>query len=177
MKTIFFLLFSLCLSTGLANSHDDQIALYASPHASSPLRYLSADTKLVPIYHEKEWVKVGNPSTGNVGWVNTIQVGMARDHFYRPAIQTIYLSSKKGPNGKPLISIVAYLNGKKLSNQEAKARYEAIRAEQMRETTLRQELTRFMAPDLLGDFNGNVFAMPLSARAMTLSPSITLPAL
>ncbi len=87
---------------------------------------------------------LGNPKDGIVGWVNKQQVKKVRQTFYRPDIQTIYIHSDRAKSGKPVLNIVAYKNGKKLSPAEAKKLYGKIRKQQERQMHDMQRMNRMM---------------------------------
>lgn len=129
------MLFSLP-TLALEKTGNKEILLYATPTSKTLEEKLPGDAALIPIYREKDWVKVGDPRNGKVGWVNRKQLREARQAFYRPDIQTIYIHTDRNAKGKPELNIVAYKNGEKLSPEQAKHMYEKIRKQQMHEMKL-----------------------------------------
>lgn len=125
-----------------ANHYNNgQIMVYSAPDGKQILAKLPANTSLIPIYRQKDWIKVGNPRNGQVGWVNKAQLRQARKAFFRPDIQTIYIHSDRNKNGKLQLNIVAYKNGEKLSAEQAKRLYEVMRENQLRDM---RRMTRWM---------------------------------
>ncbi len=109
------------------------VMLYAEPKtASKVVAKLKPNTPLAPIYQEKDWYKVAVSSRdGQVGWINRQQYRTAMQAFYQPLVQTVYVQTTRDEkNGKPQINVVAYRNGKKVSDQEAKALYQKITQQQ-----------------------------------------------
>lgn len=121
-----------------------QIIVYSAPDTKKILEKLPGNAVIIPIYRQKEWVKIGDPKNGKVGWVNKEQVSKARQAFYRPDIQTIYIHADRNAKGKPQFSIVAFRNGEKLSPSEAKRLYEKMRKSQMREMKRVRYMTHWM---------------------------------
>ena len=73
---------------------------------------------LVPIFRQGDWLKVGDPKNGDVGWVNLPQYHQAIDEQLHPNETSFFFSQTTDKDGKS--HIVAYKNGKKLSEKEAK---------------------------------------------------------
>ena len=106
------------------------VTLYASQKGKKVTSTLPVNAPLVRIFQQGDWVKVGNPKDGSVGWVNKKQYQQALRAYYQPQIKTLYVSSSDDKAGKPEINVVAYKNGEKVSDKEAKAMYEKLRAQQ-----------------------------------------------
>ncbi|MCB1828339.1 MAG: hypothetical protein KDH94_07915 [Coxiellaceae bacterium] len=144
MKKLLLLVIAFFLTTTTFAAAKDQILLYNTPKGDKVLDRLPGNAALIPIYQKKDWVKVGDPRNGHVGWVNKKQVREARNAFFRPNIQTVYIHSDESKNGKPQLNIVAYRNGKKLSQAEAKRMYEQMRKNQIAELKRMRHMTRWM---------------------------------
>lgn len=74
-KTILLIIFaffsSLPLSAFAASKPPAGLTLHEKPDAKSQvIETIAPGTALVPIITEKEWTKVGDTKTGQVGWVN-----------------------------------------------------------------------------------------------------------
>lgn len=119
----------------------DQVVIYAAPEKNRILRRVPANTRLVPIFQKGDWVKVGNPRNGQVGWINRQQYRQAMKVFYRPDVQTVYIQYDHNKNGKPTINVVAYQNGKKLTQQEAQQIYNQM---QRRDAMQQRSMQRFV---------------------------------
>jgi hypothetical protein len=126
-------LLGLLISSPLSAAERGTILLYAAPNNGKLVEKLPGNTALIPIYQQKKWLKVGDPRNGKVGWVNRQQWQAARNAFYRPDIQTVYIHSDHNKKGKPEFNIVAYKNGKKLSPELAKRLYRKIRQQQIQQ--------------------------------------------
>jgi hypothetical protein len=113
------------------NTNNDWVLLYKAKQSNDVVAKISPASRLVPIIQKGEWVKVGNPQNGQVGWINLNQYQQARNDFYRPDIQTVYVSMKQSKQGKPTWNIVAYKNGKQLTSKQAKQLYQRWRNQQI----------------------------------------------
>lgn len=148
MRLVMLILGAFCLlitPIGFANTEHhaekpaavkegDLILVYAEPHSNAnAVQKVSPSHRLIPIFRRGEWVKVGDPSDGKVGWINCDQYRKVTQAFYSPNIQTVFIRTEHDNNGKPSIDVVAYKNGKKLSKQEADALYKRIRNKQVHE--------------------------------------------
>lgn len=121
-----------------ANKDTNSFTLYKSnTKNAASIDKLSPTTELIKIYTDpknKNWVKVGLKSNGEVGWIKRDQYHTALDQYYRPDIQTFYISSQQtDKNGKPTVNIVAYKNGKKIDNKAAANLYKQIQRQQAEE--------------------------------------------
>jgi len=123
--------------------------LYDAPVENAKiLATVEPDHEFIPIFRQGEWIKVGDPSDGKVGWINHQQYRQAVKSWYQPSIQTVYITGNKDKSGKPQINIVAYSNGKKLEGKEAEALYKQIRVEQQQQRQMMnqtaQQINAFM---------------------------------
>ena len=118
-------------SDAMPNNVEARIKLYQQPQAGQVIAQLPVNIRLVPIYQQGKWVKVGDPRNGQVGWVDLAQYRKAREQFLRPDIQTVYIQiNKNEKDGKPTLNIVAYKNGKQLSQAQANELYKQMRDQQ-----------------------------------------------
>lgn len=123
------------------NNKDDFVLLYDKPDKGKVLTQLAPNLRLVPIIQKGNWVKVGDPRNGKVGWINLVQYEKARNSYYKPDIQTLFISlTSNNKNGKPTLNVVAYKNGKKISKKEANKIYSRLRKKQEEQF---QKLQRF----------------------------------
>ena len=65
----------------------------------------------------------------------------AREAFFHPGIQMIYIHTNRNKNGKPQLHIVAYQNGKKVSPEQARCMYDRMRKNQMQEMRHMRHMT------------------------------------
>lgn len=107
-----------------------EVVLYESEAGKTVTQKLPINTHLIKIYQKKDWIKVANPNDGSVGWINQTQYQKAVDEFNQPNVQEVFISKSVDKNNKPEINVVAYKNGKPVSQQEANAMYEKIKQEQ-----------------------------------------------
>lgn len=139
-------------SPAIHQKQNELIFLYAAPNDQTLLRKVAANAPLVPIFRQGEWLKVGDRATGDVGWVNQKQVQQARENFYRPEVQTFFVNVEHDNQGKPIINIVAYKNGKKLSEQQAREMYDKIRHQQQQEFQSMQRFNEHMNRMIYSNF-------------------------
>lgn len=128
----------------------DAVALYRDADTNNLLEQVPVSEELIPIFKKEGWLKVGVAKTGNVGWVNLQQWHEAKARQLKPKIETFYLysSNDKGED-KPVMNVIAYRNGERLSDKEAKAQYEHIRKQQQAQREeamkLRHQMARLFA--------------------------------
>lgn len=121
------------ITTAQNQDQNTEVLLYEEPNTNKVIQKLSPDifeNELIPIYKKGDWIKVGISSNGQVGWINTRQYDEARENYYRPDIQTVFIQKKSDEKGKPSVNIVAYKNGKPLSQPEAAKLYQKLRDDQ-----------------------------------------------
>jgi len=119
----------------------EKILLYAAPNTNHVIEKLDPNAALIPIIDKGAWTKVADPRNGRVGWIQRQQVRSAREAFYRPDIQTVYISRKASKSGYPALNIVAYKNGKKVSPAKTKRMYQQIRKQQAWERNRMRQIT------------------------------------
>ena len=133
------LMLSSVVATATTKNTVPNITLYATPNTNKVIETVPVTTYLTPIFRQQDWLKVGDSSNGQVGWINVNQYYKIRDTFYTPAIQTIYVSrSDSDKHGKSTITVVAYRNGQKVSDAEAKDLYHKLLAQQAKEQAWQQ---------------------------------------
>jgi hypothetical protein len=133
----------------------NSIALYDSPNSSGKiLKQFPFPARLIPVFRQGEWLKVGDPRDGQVGWVNLQQYRQARFNYFRPDIQTVYMQvDRQDPKKQPAVNIIAYKNGQKLSDQEALELYKKIRANQEKQFQQMEQMSWRMQKEMDRDFN------------------------
>lgn len=110
------------------------IMIYENPTETSKVLYkIDANNckKLIKIYRQKEWLKVGNSDNGQVGWINTKKCEELKDEMNRTTVKSIVinLTDKTDENGKT--KIIAYKNGEQLSEKEAKELFDEFQSQQI----------------------------------------------
>ena len=79
-----------------------KIIIYAEPSTSAKvIAQVNPWQRLIPVYQKGDWIKVGNPDDGTIGWINSKQYQEALESLYQPQTK-----SKK-------LEIVVYEDGKK----------------------------------------------------------------
>lgn len=148
MKKFTLIMASICLiitSSVFATNQKStppEVMIYSQPSESSKvIEKINPNVRLVEIFQKsKDWIKVGNPNNGNVGWINQQQYQQAWNEFNQPNIKTIFVQySKNDKNGKPEMNVIAYQNGKKVSDKEAKELYEKIKKQNSAEQKQMQQ--------------------------------------
>jgi len=133
-------------ATSVAAQKTEQINLYQEANAKSHVvGKVSPQSNLVMIMRKGQWVKVGDRSNGQVGWINRKQYISAREKWMRPDIQQVYVNVEKDPKtGKMVYNVVAYKNGKKLSEEKAQQLYQKLRLQQQKEWKNSRRIQRQM---------------------------------
>lgn len=111
-----------------------QVKLYAAPNAKAKvLQTMSPFVRLVPIYRQGPWVKVGRARDGQVGWINVQQYRDAREAATQADVQSFYINVTENDKGKRIVNVMAYKNGKRVSDKEAMKLYKQMRKDQKRQ--------------------------------------------
>lgn len=145
---------ALSSRSSTVSNQDNLVKLYNKPDdKGAVIRQLAPNIRLIPIYQQGDWIKVGNPQDGQVGWINALQYQKARTAYYRPDIQTLYVHIDGANKGKkPTLNVVAYNNGKRLSDKDALALYHKLRAEQQKQYQRMQQFSLSMTQMMQQDF-------------------------
>lgn len=106
------------------------------------LKKLPINADLVAIYKKDGWLKVGDRKDGQTGWINIKQYHQAKNNFYhhyfKEKTQTVYFHTDTDKDGN--VKIVAYRNGKKLTEKEAQKLYDHLKKQQEQQW---QEIKKF----------------------------------
>jgi len=122
-----------CLLTGYAAHQKNQLSIYANPsNQSHVIAHISPWTDLVPIYHKKGWLKVGNSKNGQVGWIDLKQYHQLMHKLMTPQMETVVVKNSKDAMKPGKYKIVAYRNGKPLNEKEAKELLKHMQAQQIK---------------------------------------------
>jgi hypothetical protein len=105
--------------------------------AAKPVDHIPVAQKLIPIYRQKDWIKLGNPQNGKVGWAKYdryqqwLHWGKAKTKpIIKPFIQSVVITVTEKTDEKGDAQIIAYKNGKRLSDQEAKKLLKQVHQQQ-----------------------------------------------
>lgn len=128
MKKILTLYLGLLLSISVFAAQT--VKLYQSPSASSTvLTSISLKTPLTAIYHQGDWLKVGNTTNGRVGWINLKEYQAAVKAARHSQVSSVIVSVQQ-MNKQPK-QITVYKNGQKLEGKAAKKAYEEAQKSQV----------------------------------------------
>lgn len=134
LVTLLFGVTTIFAATKALKNTQPMIKLYAAPaNSSKVIATVPLYTQMVSIIHKGRWAKVGLRTDGRVGWINLDKYEQARDAILQPNIQTVYISTTQDDKGKPTVNVVAYHNGKRLSDKQAKVFYEKMVKQQRQE--------------------------------------------
>lgn len=126
--------------TSSTPTNSTQIKLYASKAGEKIIKIIPFNTSLAWLVKKGGMIKVGvRDHNGTVGWINQTQYQQAKTNFYQPDIQAIYVQTQPNKDGKPVINIVAYKNGKQVTPKEAKALYKNLRNQEQRQNQNREQ--------------------------------------
>lgn len=156
---------------------NDSIWLYDQAKNGKVIKRLTPNVRLVPIYQRENWVKVGDPRDGQVGWINLVQYQKARYKYYRPDIQTLYVHIDANNKGKPTLNVIAYKNGKPLSQKDAIELYNRLRKQQEEQYRNMQRFSMTMEQMMDQDFlNAERFFDSAWMNPPWMEPIILIPA-
>jgi hypothetical protein len=117
-----------------------EFPIYAEINKTNLVEKANLSTPLVRIFKQDNWIKVADTSNGLVGWVKSDDYKKAIEAWNKPRTQSVLLNitEKESPELHK-VEIVAYKNGKKLEDKEAKAIYEQFKKQQAtRDQVMRQ---------------------------------------
>ena len=131
------------------------INLYAAPESNAKIiTQLPVDADLVGIFHQGDWIKVGDRKDGKIGWVNEQQYNQAKQNFYHTHFQnffnTTYINITKNKDGKTVVE--AYQNGKKLSDADAQKLYAKMQAQGKKQWEAMQQFNKAMDKQMQRDY-------------------------
>lgn len=146
MYRLLIILLSTCIFSAAfaAKSKIPTVPLYDEPKAAKVVARVPITSSLVPIISKGDWVKVGSRNDGSIGWLNLKQYHKIQTAYYRPNIQSVYVSSEQTKDGKPTVNIIAYRNGKKLTDQEAQTLYKKMLKQSQSEAQWQRENWRHL---------------------------------
>lgn len=129
MKKI--VIIALLLIAPLAFAKTVLLNLYEQPlEKSKVVAKVSSVEGLVPFYEKGDWAKVGDSTTGKVGWLR-------KENFSNPQLSddknTVEINTtamKVVKNGKGKEKIIAFENGKPVSEARAKKLWKRMQVEQ-----------------------------------------------
>lgn len=125
-KIILSSLIALCGMSAASVLYADtsSLTVFVSPNdKSTVMENVKTDevNKLVTFYQQGNWLKVGDKTTGNVGWVNQTQY-QKMVNTPLAGMHSTYIYSEDVGDGKN--KIVIYEDGHKLDDQKAKELYQ-----------------------------------------------------
>ena len=123
-----------------------EIALYTDKDLKSKVieTFTLPNNDYVAFFVSGHWLKVYNKHDGATYWIDQAQLDHAQDVFhqaqqarwqkemqaYKPQSSYIYIEKHQGADKQPSTKIVAYENGKALSQKEAQALYKKMQKNQ-----------------------------------------------
>lgn len=105
-----------------------RVVLYSGPNKKKKIQSLPVWSRLVVILRKGNWVKVGNPQDGTVGWVNIPEWRQAQQQAIHLVTDTESFSINKQGD-----KLVVYKDGKKLANKEAQQFYQRWQSQQVKQ--------------------------------------------
>lgn len=108
------------------------ITVYSEPaNNAKVIEQVTQSNKLVPIYANGTWLKVGDSTNGQIGWVNSQQYQQLQTAQNNASTTQVVFVESNHSTGAPNSNIIAYKNGQRLSDAEAKALYAQMTQQQM----------------------------------------------
>jgi hypothetical protein len=126
--------FACLIIAGIANAKS--LTLYSKPVATSAaVATVESGARLIPIYspEKSDWIKVADPSNGNVGWLKRQDMGLNQQQpqLYQKRIEKESGDKKKGSYRQ---EVYEYKGTEKLSDEQMKVMFNNMqrRQEQMK---------------------------------------------
>ncbi len=162
-KIILFLLAILCCSPLFAKT----ITLYDQPKTDGKvIGTIDSGAGLILIYSPKDntaWVKVGDPRNGNVGWVQSKDIGTGSNFSFQ------VITKDNGPESYQVIQV----GMPKLSQEQTEKMMKDFQARQALYQQQMQKWLQNFQKDMNQMFQDN---FPMMMPAAPLPPSATTPA-
>lgn len=130
MKKLMMIIAGLCLQTVAWAS---VIPLQAEPiKGSRVIAKIDLSKGAIPIYRQKNWIKVGDPTNGNVGWIpcsaleeiSHTALGMT------PVFKTIIKRQTTNAKGEKIYRIYEYSGSKEMAREEMEKIIRDMRSQQ-----------------------------------------------
>ena len=144
-------------NTPLKQVDNTTFHLYKAPNKDAKVIYKTSVTKakLTQIFYtqkHKQWVKVGDKSNGKVGWVFLPEYNKALHAQMQPDIQSVFIQQSQSKDGKPVVQIIAYHNGKKLDEHAANQLYKQIERQNIYNQERMDHLSNQFQQELIRSF-------------------------
>lgn len=114
----------------MANNVSAAVELHKKPNFHSKVLGTPIDVNapwMVIMYSaDKKWAKVANRDNGRVGWINQKDYLQTLKTTAKKTFQAVIVSTQR-KNNKVTESVIAYRNGKQLSQHEARELYEELK--------------------------------------------------
>lgn len=111
-RLISFLLLSFCINTFAADSQNT-ISLYEQPNSNSKVvATIEKGKPIMPIFSKDNWIKIADPSNGNVGWISNDTLKANN----MPKIYVKTFSQGSGQNGST--QVIQYTGNKVIDEKQ-----------------------------------------------------------
>jgi len=131
-KHLIILLTILALNSGLAQGKS--LTLLSKPETNSAsIATVQSGDRLIPIFspEKSDWIKVADPSNGNVGWLKRQDLGLNQQQprLYQKRIEKVTGDKSKGPYQR---EVFEYKGTENLSQEQVKQLFEHMEQQQLR---------------------------------------------
>ena len=132
MKKSLLTVFAFASLIIAALAHAKSLTLYSKPEAASAtVATVESGDRLIPIYspEKSDWIKVADPSNGNVGWLKRQDLGLNQQQpkLYQKRIEKESGDKKNGPYRH---EVYEYKGTEKLSEEQMKAMFDNMQRQQ-----------------------------------------------
>ncbi len=156
MKRITSIVLTTLLSTGvtfaMANNSAHQISLRATPSKDAKvIAEITPSQRLIPIFQQNGWTKVGNPENGIVGWVKTNKLTQNENHSSQqsqhiesiriPHYSQTVITAVTGKDGKTTYKVYETGNHHKITQADARQLFNRMEKQQQ---IMQQHFNRIM---------------------------------
>lgn len=146
MRALFLLLAITCMIFTNKSLADDvggkmqiqskSLLVYTQPQTNSKVLFtLNQGQSVIPFYEQKDWIKIANPQTGDVGWVQKADLDKSTTTVNSNGLfMREYSITEKGTNNSPpkTYKIVVYSNKNPLDQQQAAQLLQQMKERQQR---------------------------------------------
>ncbi|MGD9108581.1 MAG: hypothetical protein PVI75_05365 [Gammaproteobacteria bacterium] len=170
------ILLSCLLSISYAKvSQDKKLKIFDQPSVKGKVvNQVIPGRRLIPFYRKNGWLKVGDPATGKVGWINVKQYYNTIFNVpQRSTLQSVSVTINEKPDKDGKYEIVVYKNGKKIDKKEVAKVIKKINAQQQfmrkRFQMMQQQINQLFKQSI-GDFNNFDDLTPWSPVIIFMRP-------
>lgn len=159
---------------GIIQVQGKNIALYAEPTANAKtVANVTVGQQLIPVYQQKDWVKVANPANGEIGWVKQNDLQQTTPALSHQAVMQNYVITQQNGTDKKVFQIDAKGDVQALKDEQAETVIKQMTEQQQQ---MQEQFNKMMSNArqnyLITQEIFNKFNQQMGMQMPTMMPSI-----